>query len=435
MLLYPEASQYFRRRATLHHGVVPTERIGRLISWETRGLALKIARYGRSISVFLLTWTGGLSGVWGGMPALAQSAKSMQMQEHPRGNTVSAMHKVEKPGVVRIYYIAADEIDWDYTPTGRNIAGLPHIEGAEDESGGAVPHRIYHKAVYHEYTDATFKTQKTRPQQWEHLGILGPLIRAEVGDSVRVVFKNNTHLSVTMHPHGLEYKKDAEGALYNDGTSGTVKADDKVNPGGTYTYLWSVPESSGPASMDESSVLWMYHSHFVESTDINTGLIGPIIVTRRGEARPDGSPKDVDREFIADFSLFDETNSWFFERNAGLQARSFRSKSLNPALREQHTLYTINGYIEGNLPLMTMRKGEHVRWYLLSNDNEDDIHMAHWHGNTVIWNKMRMDSVFLGPMAMSTADMIPTNEGIWLFHCHVSDHLSAGMVGRYQVLP
>ena len=55
-----------------------------------------------------------------------------------------------------------------------------------------------------------FKTIKTRPQQWEHLGILGPLIRAEVGDSIKVVFRNNTHLTVTMHPHGVEYTKDAE---------------------------------------------------------------------------------------------------------------------------------------------------------------------------------------------------------------------------------
>jgi manganese oxidase len=187
--------------------------------------------------------------------------------------------------------------------------------------------------------------------------------------------------------------------------------------------------------MDESSVLWMYHSHFVESTDMNTGLIGPIIITRRGMARPDGSPKDVDREFITDFALFDETDSWFFEGNAGKQIRALRSKTLNPALREQNTLYTINGFIEANIPLMTMRKGEHVRWYLLSNSNEDDIHMAHWHGNTVVWNKMRMDSLSLGPMAMVTADMVPDSEGIWLFHCHVNDHFVNGMVGLYQVLP
>jgi FtsP/CotA-like multicopper oxidase with cupredoxin domain len=351
------------------------------------------------------------------------------------GKVNLSAHEVEKPGVVRTYFIAADEVDWDYTPRGRNLAGLPHVETAEDEAGVGAGHRVYHKAIYREYTDTTFKTLKIRPQQWEHLGILGPLIRAEVGDSIRVVFKNNTHLSVTMHPHGLEYKKDAEGALYNDGTAGTVKADDKIAPGGTYIYIWTVPERSGPAAMDESSVLWMYHSHFVESTDINTGLIGPIIVTRRGLARPDGSPKDVDREFITDFSLFDETDSWFFEGNAGKQARALRSKTVNPVLREQNTLYTINGYIEANLPLLTMKKNERVRWYLLSNSNEDDVHMAHWHGNTVVWNKMRMDSLFLGPMAMATADMVPDSEGIWLFHCHVNDHFSGGMVGRYQVLP
>lgn len=342
---------------------------------------------------------------------------------------------IPKPGVVRTYFIAADEVDWDYTPRGRNLAGIPHAENAEDEAGAVKRHRIYHKAIYREYTDATFTTLKVRPQQWEHLGLLGPLIRAEVGDSIRVTFKNNTHLQVTMHPHGLEYKKDSEGALYNDGTAGTVKADDRVPPGGTYTYIWTAPERSGPAAMDESSVLWMYHSHFVESTDMNTGLMGPIIVTARGKARPDGSPKDVDREFITDFALFDETDSWFFEGNGHKDSRGLRSKTANPILREQNTLYSINGYIDANLPLLTMKKGEHVRWYLLSNSNEDDLHMAHWHGNTVVWNKMRMDSVFLGPMAMATADMVPDTEGTWLFHCHVNDHFVAGMVGLYQVLP
>jgi hypothetical protein len=199
--------------------------------------------------------------------------------------------------------------------------------------------------------------------------------------------------------------------------------------------LWTVPERSGPAGMDGSSVLWMYHSHFIESTDINTGLVGPIIVTARGMARPDGSPKDVDREFITDFSVFDETDSWFFERNVRKQSGGVRLKVLDPVLREKNLLYSINGFIEGNLPLLTMRRGEHVRWYLLSNSNEDDVHMAHWHGNTVVWNGMRMDSVYLGPMAMAVADMVPDNEGKWLFHCHVNDHFNGGMVGTYQVLP
>jgi len=370
----------------------------------------------------------------------ARSHNSTAKSAAERGNHYG-MHKVGgatppvKLGVIRLYYIAADEVDWDYTPNGRNIAGVPHPEAGENESDAGIKHRVYHKAIYREYTDGTFHTQKVRPQQWAHLGILGPLIRAEVGDTIRVVFRNNTHLTVTMHPHGVQYTKDSEGAAYNDGTSASVKADDGIRPGGTYTYTWSVPESSGPAAMDGSSVLWMYHSHLVESTDINTGLIGPLIVTRRGEANPDGSPKDVDREFITDFSVFDETDSWFFEGNVGTKARVARLKTTDPVLRDQNLLYSINGYIEGNLPILTMRRGERVRWYLLANGNEDDVHMAHWHGNTVTWNSMRMDTVFLVPMAMATADMVPRSEGIWLYHCHVNDHYKGGMIARYQVLP
>jgi hypothetical protein len=389
-------------------------------------------RIGFVFLIAFLSITGRSQSAKGTFQNKSSDAKARLVESHETNQSTKSF---ERPGVTRTYFIAADEVDWDYTPQGRNLAGVPHSEAAENESAAGINHRIYHKAIYQEYTDATFRTLKTRPQQWAHLGILGPLIRAEVGDSIRVVFRNNTHLTVTMHPHGVQYAKDAEGATYRDGTSGSVKADDGIPRGGTYTYLWTVPERSGPGPMDGSSVLWMYHSHFVESTDINTGLIGPIIVTRKGSAKPDGSPNDVDREFVTDFSVFDETDSWFFEGNVGKQARTARMKTTDPLLRDQNLLYSINGYIEGNLPMLTMRRGERVRWYLLSNGNEDDVHMAHWHGNTVMWNNMRMDTLFLGPMAMATADMVPDSEGIWLFHCHVNDHYSGGMVARYQVLP
>jgi hypothetical protein len=388
-----------------------------------------LADFQTLITVVFLLLAGGLIHGQSQDPMPPSSSSNIEAKQPERGRPA------EHHGSVRTYFIAADEVDWDYTPRGRNVIGLPRVESSEADERSTLAHRVYHKAIYREYTDGTFTRLKPRPPEWEHLGLLGPLIRAEVGDSIRVVFRNHTHLSVSMHPHGLEYKKDAEGASYNDGTTGTVKADDKIAPGGTFTYLWTVPERSGPAAMDGSSVLWMYHSHFVESQDINTGLIGPIIVTARGMARPDGSPKDVDREFITDFSVFDETQSWFFEHNASRDPGGIRLKAADPLLREKNLLYSINGYIEGNLPLLTMKRGEKVRWYLLSNSNEDDVHMAHWHGNTVVWNKMRMDSVFLGPMAMVTADMIPDEIGTWLFHCHVDDHFKSGMVALYRVLP
>ena len=337
-------------------------------------------------------------------------------------------------GRLHTYFIAADEVTWDYTPKGRNLTGLPHLEGSDDETSSSRGHRSYLKAIFREYTDASFRTLKPRPPEWEHLGILGPLIRAEVGDTIEVFFKNNTKLTGSMHPHGLGYKKDSEGAMYKDGTPEVAKKDDMVPPGGSYTYHWTVPDRAGPAPGDGSSVLWMYHGHFVESKDMNTGLLGPIIVTARGTARADGSPKDVDREFVTAFALFDETDSWYFSDPTRMGG-SLPLRITDRVFREQNVLYSINGLIEGNLPLLTMKRGEHVRWYLLSNSNEDDVHTVHWHGQTVIFHHMRTDTVPLGPMDMAIADMVPDNEGTWLYHCHVNDHLMGGMQALFKVLP
>lgn len=332
---------------------------------------------------------------------------------------------------VRIYYIAADDVMWNYAPRGRNLTGTP---GPENEAG--ISSTTYRKAVYHEYTDGTFTTLKPRPPQWEHLGILGPLIRAEVGDTIKVFFKNNTKFFCSMHPHGLAYTKESEGALYSDNASAEAKKGDAVAPGKTYTYIWTVPERAGPAPGDSSSILWVYHSHFEEPRDMNTGLFGPIIVSAKGSTKPDGTPKDVDREFIVAFAVFDETESWYFESNA-MNRRKYTQglRFSDPAFRQHYLVYSLNGLIEGNLPGLTMKKGERVRWYLFANSNEDDVHTPHWHGQTVIFDHMRTDMVHLEPMMMVQADMVPDNVGTWLFHCHVNDHLEGGMQALFTVLP
>ena len=61
--------------------------------------------------------------------------------------------------------------------------------------------------------------QRIAPE-WEHLGILGPLIRGVVGDTILVTFKNKMPAgaqSVSMHPHGVLYDKRSEGSPYADG--------------------------------------------------------------------------------------------------------------------------------------------------------------------------------------------------------------------------
>ena len=46
---------------------------------------------------------------------------------------------------------------------------------------------------------------------------------------------------------------------------------------------------------------------------------------------------------------------------------------------------------------------------------------------------MRTDVAELLPASMMVADMIPDDPGTWLFHCHVNDHILAGMLTRYDV--
>jgi len=368
------------------------------------------------------------------------AATSARAQSHYVASHVASRHS---PSHTRLYFIAADEVDWIYVPSHGDQA----LTGAKDDFSAAPGAKgmldpnatTYRKALYREYTDSSFRTLKPRTNAWAHLGDLGPLIRAEVGDTIRIVFRNNATRPYSMHPHGVFYKKDSEGLAYLDGTAGADRLDDAVAPHGTHIYVWSVPERAGPAAGDGSSVFWVYHSHVDEGRDVNSGLRGPIIITRRGMARPDGSPKDVDREFIAEFAMDDETLSWYFPGNVERiygNAKAF--DSTNARVTEFHHFYAINGFVEGNGPMLTMREGEHVRWYVFSGLNEQngwDIHTPHWHGQTFVSSHMRTDMLMLTPMMSAIADMTPDDPGIWLLHCHMPGHYSAGMYTRFSVLP
>ncbi|HWQ70119.1 MAG TPA: multicopper oxidase domain-containing protein [Patescibacteria group bacterium] len=339
----------------------------------------------------------------------------------------------------RTYFVAAAEVDWDYAPTGINqISGnaFGESENVFVQSGKQRIGKVYRKAVYREFTDATFTTEKARGPQWEHLGVLGPVIRGEVGDTIQVIFKNMTSFATSIHPHGVSYLKDSEGAPYNDGTSGADKADDAVPPGGTHTYAWQALERSGPGPMDGSSILWMYHAHTDEPADTNTGLVGPLIITRKGSANPDGSPSDIDREFVTLWTVLDENAGHYLEHNVnhftGKPKKTMKNLD-DPEFQESNLMHSVNGYVYGNLPGLTMKRDQRVRWYMMSIGTEVDLHTPHWHGQTVLMLGARTDMVELLPGSMKTVDMAPDNPGTWLLHCHVNDHITAGMMALFTV--
>lgn len=343
-------------------------------------------------------------------------------------------------GKLRTYYIAAQEVDWNYAPTGRDdMMGMDFMAEAQPyvRRGAGWPGLVHRKAVYIEYTDDTFQTEKPKPPEWAHTGMLGPVLRAEVGDAIRVIFKNNTTRAYSLHPHGVFYLKADEGAPSNDGTSLTEKRDDAVRPGEVQVYVWKVPERAGPGPRDGSSVAWLYHSHTDRVRDTNAGLIGAIIVTRRGQARANLMPRDVDREFISFWKIYDENQSPYLGQSVAAAGGKLDDVKGDAAFVAGNKKHAVNGFVYGNLPLetMTMRAGERVRWYVIGLGGALDLHTPHWHGSTVLAAGQRTDVISLLPAQHVVADMVADNPGIWMIHCHVDEHLDAGMSARYQILP
>jgi manganese oxidase len=169
-------------------------------------------------------------------------------------------------------------------------------------------------------------------------------------------------------------------------------------------------------------------------------------------ARPDGAPKDVDREVVESLVAIDENQSLFIDDNVKRFApdpAKYDKYNVGTAADHQGDLdlllatgsgpsnirWTINGYQYASGPTPQMKKGDRVRWYVVTLGEGFNFHTPHWHGNTVLLAGQRTDVLNLAPAQMATVDMVPNNVGTWLFHCHVSDHMEGGMASRYEVLP
>ncbi|XP_060098309.1 ceruloplasmin isoform X1 [Heteronotia binoei] len=335
----------------------------------------------------------------------------------------------------RVYYIGITETAWNYAPGTKNI-----ISGklfSEDEQASVfLQHgpdrigRIYKKAVYTQFTDSSYNATVEKPL-W--LGFIGPIIKAEVGDSIIVHLKNFAARPYTLHPHGVKYTKRNEGAFYPDNTSGLHKADDSVQPGEQYEYKWVVTEDHGPAEGDNNCLTRVYHSHIDPPKDVASGLVGPLIICRKGSLK-NGKDKDIDQEFILLFTVMDENFSWYLDENIQTYCSDpIKVDKENEDFQESNKMHSINGYMYGYLPNLTMCAEEKVRWHLFGMGNEADIHSAYFHGQILTERRHRKDTINLFPATFVDALMVAKNEGEWLLSCQVNDHIEGGMQAIFEV--
>jgi len=89
----------------------------------------------------------------------------------------------------------------------------------------------------------------------------------------------------------------------------------------------------------------------------------------------------------------------------------------------------INGYKCAEMSLMTIAKGEYMRWYLLTMGEAVNLHTPHWHGSVVLQSRRRTNVIALSPAQLETAEVAPDDQGAWRDHCRVYDHRPKDMMG------
>ncbi|NWX91814.1 FA8 factor, partial [Nothoprocta pentlandii] len=330
----------------------------------------------------------------------------------------------ESAGSVRRYYIAAAETAWDY------VHGelLPTLQAPAGESGPAGPRRRspavpprYRKAVFVEYPDASF-TEPRRKPAW--MGLLGPTIRAEVYDTVVITFKNLASRPYNLHAVGVSYWKVSEGAGYEDETSQLEKEGDRVDPGKTHTYIWEIQQNQGPTDGDSPCLTHSYSSNTDSVKDTNSGLIGALLVCRPGTLASDGTQNAL-QEMVMLFAVFDEGKSWYSEPSS--------SGATQPLARNRTELHTINGYINGSLPGLTLCLKKQVYWHVIGLGTGPEVHSIFLEGHSFLVRNHRLSSLEISPATYLTAQTMPGTTGWFRMFCQIPSHQQAGMEAFVKV--
>ncbi|XP_062287799.1 coagulation factor V [Scomber scombrus] len=324
---------------------------------------------------------------------------------------------------VQTYFIAAEEVEWDYAGYAKRVDKL-------DQNSRQTK---FTKAIFRSYMDGNFRTPDIRGEMDEHLGILGPVIKVDVGQTIMVVFRNNANRPYSLHPNGVGYNKKTEGLSYDDNCTYWFKYDNEVQPNTTYTYLWKANANVGPTEDESQCRTWAYYSGVNPERDIHSGLIGPLLVCREGTL--DKKVMNT-REFTLLFMTFDESQSWYYERNRELIQRKSPRKILGLDFKENLKFHSINGIIF-SLKGLRMYTEQLVAWHLINMGSPRDFQSVHFHGQTFLHKhttSYRHAVYPLLPGSFATLEMYPSKPGLWQLETEVGFNQQKGMQTLFLVL-
>ncbi|KAI9288443.1 Cupredoxin [Umbelopsis sp. AD052] len=334
-------------------------------------------------------------------------------------------------GIVRKHYVAIEEIVWDYSPNKWDYFHNTSISDSPaklwtQQSTTTLGTR-YRKAVYREYNDSSLDHALDIPE-WQ--GMMGPIFRAEVGDTFEIHVTNRASKNYSIHPHGLKYEFEMEGAVYQNAMSNSIAPND------SFIYRWDIPPRSGPGPQDGNSVVWGYHSHVAEN-DVFDGLFGAIIIYKPGRLNANGKTKAVDKEFVTTLIVMDENRSSLFKQTLQEASPSIdlskieATESSKQQFIDSNRKATINGIMFGGPKDLVLKDKEVADWHLLAWGTDFDAFTVTWPNATALIFNQSVEQVKLLPASFATATISPTKSGQTEFGCNV--HKSQGMVMNFNI--
>ena len=235
---------------------------------------------------------------------------------------------------------------------------------------------------------------------WAYNGqIPGPIIRANVGDKVRIVLKNELTESTSLHLHGVRVPNGSDGV--------DPYTQKPIQPGQTFTYEFTALE---PA-------IGMYHSHHDAQVQVPNGLAGALII---GDWKADAMTAAGDKTGDTDGKA--EQEQVMVLNDAGTIGLSLNGKSF-PAtsaykLKVGESM-VVHYYNEG---LMTHPMHLH---------QPSGLVVAH--DGKILDSPFWADTLNVAPGERWTVVYTAKDKGVWAWHCHILTHAETAPGMRYMV--
>ncbi len=235
---------------------------------------------------------------------------------------------------------------------------------------------------------------------WAYNGqIPGPIMRANVGDKVRIILKNDLPESTSLHMHGVRVPNVMDGV-----DPYTQKA---IEPGQTFTYEFTALENA----------VGMYHSHHNAQVQVPNGLAGALLIGDWKEiAMKTAGSRLTDTDGKADQEVVMVLND---SGTIGLSLNGKSFPATTPYTMKVGETMLVHYYNEGN---MTHPMHLHQPSGLVVAHDGVPLEYPFW-----------ADTLNVAPGERWTVAYTAKDSGVWAWHCHILTHAETPTGMRYMV--